>query len=65
MKRTYDLVEQRIKSVSGTLAIEGIELSEQSINNINRYVSGEATYEQLLNEIKDRYADHEKSKEIS
>lgn len=60
-----DLVEQRIKSVSGTLAIEGIELSEQSINNINRYASGEATYEQILKEIKDRYKDHEKSKEVS
>ena len=60
-----DLVEQRIKSVSGTLAIENIELSEQSINNINRYVSGEATYEQILKEIKDRYKDHEKSKEVS
>ena len=60
-----DLVEQRIKSVSGTLAIEGIELSEQSINNINRYASGEASFEQILREIKDRYVDHEKSKEIS
>ena len=60
-----DLVEQRIKSVSGTLAIDGIELSEQSINNINRYASGEATYEQLLSEIKDRYNHNEKSKEIS
>ena len=60
-----DLVEQRIKSVSGTLAIENIELSEQSINNINRYVSGEATYEQLLSEIKDRYDHNEKSEKIS
>lgn len=60
-----DLVERRIKSVSGTLAIEGIELSEKTIDNLNRYVSGEATYEQLLSEIKDRYEDHEKSKEIS
>lgn len=60
-----DLVEQRIKSVSGTLAIEDIELSEQSINNINRYASGEASFEQILREIKDRYADHEKSKEVS
>lgn len=58
-------VQKRIKYVSGTLAIEGIELSEQSITNINRYASGEATYEQLLNEIKDRYNHNEKSKEIS
>ena len=60
-----NLVEQRIKSVSGTLAIENIELSDQSINNINRYVSGEATYEQLLSEIKDRYDHNEKSEKIS
>lgn len=58
-------IEQRIKFVAGTLAIENIELSEQSINNINRYASGEATYEQLLSEIKDRYNHNEKSKEIS
>ena len=48
-------VKQKIKYVSGTLEIEGIELSEQSITNINRYASGEATYEQILEEIKDRY----------
>ena len=60
-----DLVEQRIKSVAGTLAVEGIELSEKTIDNLNRYASGESSFEQILKEIKDRYADHEKSKEIS
>ena len=58
-------LQKRIESVSGTLAIEGIELSKQSIDNINRYAVGEATYEQLLNEIKDRYNHNEKSREIS
>lgn len=58
-------VQKRIKSVSGTLATEGIELSEQTINNIKRYAAGEATYEQLLSEIKGRYNHNEKSKEIS
>ena len=58
-------IEQRIKLVAGTLAVEGIELSEKTIDNLNRYASGESSFEQILKEIKDRYKDHEKSKEIS
>ncbi len=50
-----ELHEQIVRVVYGTLAIEGIELSENSKRNIGRYANGEADAQQLLEEIKDRY----------
>ncbi len=50
-----ELHEQLVRMVSGTLAIEGIELSENSKRNICRYANGEADAQQLLEEIKARY----------
>ena len=50
-----ELNEQLVRMVSGTLAIEDIELSENSKRNIDRYANGEADAQQLLEEIKARY----------
>lgn len=50
-----ELHEQIVRVVYGTLAIEGIELSENSKRNIGRYANGEADAQQLLEEIKARY----------
>lgn len=50
-----ELHEQIVRMVSGTLAIEGIELSENSKRNLDRYANGEADAQQLLEEIKNRY----------
>lgn len=50
-----ELHEQLAQMVAGTLAIEGIELSENSKRNLERYTNGEADAQQLLEEIKNRY----------
>lgn len=50
-----ELHEQIVRMVSGTLAIEGIELSENSKRNLDRYANGEANAQQLIEEIKNRY----------
>lgn len=50
-----ELHEQLVLMVAGTLAIEGIELSENSKRNLGRYANGEANAQQLLEEIKNRY----------
>ena len=44
-----------ISSIAGTFAIEGIKLSPSSKDNMERIMSGKATYEQVLNEIKAKY----------
>lgn len=44
-----------IQCVAGTMAAEGMELSAASRRSIDRYASGEVTYQQLLTEIKGRY----------
>lgn len=50
-----ELHEQIVRMISGTLAIEGIELSENSKRNLGRYANGKADAQQLLEEIKARY----------
>ena len=50
-----ETIQQRINCVFGTLALEGISLSDRSIENIKRYASKEVSYEELLDEIKNRY----------
>lgn len=50
-----ELHEQLVLMVAGTLAIEGIELSENSKRNLDRYANGEADAQRLLEEIKARY----------
>lgn len=44
-----------IQCVAGTMAIEDIELSQASIHNIEKYASGQESYEQLLREIIEKY----------
>lgn len=50
-----ELHEKLVRMVSGTLAIEGIELSENSKRNLGRYANGETDAQQLLEEIMNRY----------
>lgn len=47
--------ESKIRNIAGTLAIEGITLSETSRNNLERIMSGQATYQQIINEITAKY----------
>ena len=46
---------KRLQNVRGTLLLENIELSDQSIDNLNRYFNREVTSKQLLDEIVNRY----------
>jgi hypothetical protein len=53
--------EYMINVIRGTLALEGIELSEQSMENLDQYTSGEKSFDEILSEIMDRYK-HEEDK---
>lgn len=46
---------QRVQSVAGTMAIEGITLSEASRRNLDRYARGQVNYQQIMAEIRTKY----------
>jgi len=50
-----ELHRRRMQSVAGTMAIEGIPLSEASRHNLDRYASGQASYQQLMAELRAKY----------
>lgn len=50
-----DLHLKRIQSVAGTMAIDGIILSEISKQNLDRYAQGQADYQQIMAELKAKY----------
>ncbi len=47
--------QKMIRSVAGTMAIEGLTLSEASRRNLDRYANGQANYQQILAELKAKY----------
>lgn len=47
--------QKRIRNVAGTLAIEGITLSEASRRNLDRYANGQVDYQQIISELKEKY----------
>ena len=47
--------KQRVQSVAGTMAIEGLTLSEASRRNLDRYASGQANFQQIMAELKAKY----------
>ena len=47
-----ELHRQRVRSVAGIMAIEGITLSEASRRHLDRYASGQANFQQILSELK-------------
>ena len=47
--------KQRVQSVAGTMAIEGLMLSEASRRNLDRYASGQANFQQIMAELKAKY----------
>ena len=51
--------EYMMNVIRGTLALEGIELSEQSMENLDQYISGEKSFDEILSEIMDRYKHEE------
>lgn len=50
-----ELHKKRIRSVAGTMAIEGITLSEASRRNLDRYASGQVNYQQIMSELRAKY----------
>ena len=49
------LHKQRVQNVAGTMAIEGLTLSEASRRNLDRYASGQANFQQIMAELKAKY----------
>lgn len=47
--------KKMIRSVAGTMAIEGLTLSVASRRNLDRYASGQANYQQIMAELKAKY----------
>lgn len=47
--------QEIIQSVAGTMAIEGLTLSEASRRNLDRYASGQANFQQIMAELKAKY----------
>ena len=52
---TDKIHKQRVQCVAGTMAIEGLTLSEASKRNLDRYASGQANYKQIIAELKAKY----------
>ena len=50
-----ELHQKRIRNVAGTMAIEGITLSEASRRNLDRYAHGQTDYKQIMSELKAKY----------
>lgn len=54
-EKTNYTIEQRIKYIEGTFALENMCLSEDTKNNIRLYATGKISYDELLNKIKKRF----------
>ncbi|MBP1534401.1 MAG: antitoxin VbhA family protein [Ruminococcus sp.] len=52
---TDKIHKQRVQSVAGTMAIEGLTLSEASRRNLDRYASGQANFQQLMADLRTKY----------
>lgn len=52
---TDKIHKQRVQSVAGTMAIEGLTLSDASRRNLDRYASGQANFQQIMAELKAKY----------
>jgi hypothetical protein len=46
---------KNIRNIKGTLAAEGMTLSRATRHNLNRIASGQATYQQVLQELHTKY----------
>jgi len=47
--------ERMLRNVYGTFGAEGMALSASTRNNLNRIVSGEASCQQVLNELRAKF----------
>ena len=47
--------QKMLQSVAGTMAIEGLTLSEASKSNLDRYAGRQASFQQIMAELKAKY----------
>ena len=47
--------QKLIRSVAGTMAIEGLTMSEASRRSLDSYASGQVSYQHLMKELKAKY----------
>lgn len=50
-----DLLERKIKCLSGTFAAEGMTISQSTLSNIERIAQGKADYHQVIHELNEKY----------
>ena len=50
-----DKIEQNIKCVEGTMNLEGLDLTEECHNNLSRYALGEATFDEIIHDICEKF----------
>ena len=48
-------INKRVQSVAGTMAIDGLTLSEASRHDLYRYASGQVNFQQIMIELKAKY----------
>ena len=59
MKVKYTATPQHksnLRNVYGTFAIEGMTISKDTRSNLDRIGSGQASYQQIVNELRVKYA---------
>lgn len=57
MKQTMTATqyESNLRNIRGTFSIEGISLSAETLNNLERIATGKASYQQVLKELREKY----------
>lgn len=48
--------QKNLKNIVGTFAIEGMTISKDTRSNLDRIGSGQASYQQVVNELRAKYA---------
>ncbi len=48
--------ESNLRNVYGTFAIEGMTISKDTRRNLDRLGNGQASYQQIVNELRAKYA---------
>lgn len=47
--------KRNLRNVSGTFAVEGMTISKATRSNLDRIASGQASYQQVLRELRAKY----------
>lgn len=47
--------KDNLKNLKGTFAVEGMEINKESLRNLERLSSGQATYSEIVEELKQKY----------